>query len=56
MKSNSFSYDGKGNARYLSRPYFKNIFLYLVQTKLPSSKAALRQRDTQAENYLLPDS
>ena len=37
-------------------PYFKNIYLYLVQNKLPSSKAALGQTKTQAEKYILFDS
>ena len=30
-------------ARYLHRSYFKNIFLYLSQNKLPSSKAAMKK-------------
>ena len=30
-------------AGYLSSPYFKDIYLYLTQNKLPSSKAASRK-------------
>ena len=37
---------------YLARPYFKNIYLYLVQNKLPSN-APIRQVETEVENYLL---
>ena len=35
-------------AGYLSGPYFKDIFLYLSQNKLPSSKAAIRKVETLA--------
>ena len=41
---------------YLSSPYFKDIYLYLVQNKLPSSKAAIRKVETLAEQYILLDS
>ena len=37
-------------AGYLNIPYFKNIHLYLAQNKLLSSKAAMQQVETQAEN------
>ena len=43
-------------ARYLSSPHFKNIFLCLSQNKLPSSKAAIRKVETLAERYILLDS
>ena len=33
-------------AGYLNNPYFKDIYLYLAQNKLPSSKAAVRKVDT----------
>ena len=36
-------------AGYLSSPYFKDIYLYLAQNKLPSSKAAIRKVETLAE-------
>ena len=35
---------------YLTIPYLKNINLYLMQTKLPSFKAAIRQVETQTED------
>ena len=40
-------------AGYLSSPYFKDIYLYMAQNKLPSSKAALRVVETLAEQYIL---
>ena len=43
-------------AGYLTRLYFKDIYLYPAQNKLSSSKVAVRQVETQAERYLLPDS
>ena len=36
-------------ARYLQSSYFKDIYLYLSQNKLPSSKAAIRKTETLAE-------
>ena len=36
-------------AGYLSSPYFKDIYLYLVQNELPTSKAAIRKVETLAE-------
>ena len=43
-------------AGYLSSPHFKDIYLYLVQNKLPTSKAAIRKVETLAEWYILLDS
>ena len=43
-------------ARYLCSPYFKDIYMYLSQNKLPSSKAAIRKVETLAEQYILLDS
>ena len=43
-------------AGYLNSPYFKDIYLYLAQNKLPSSKAAIREVETLAEQYILLDS
>ena len=42
-------------ARYLDSSYFKDIYLYLVQNKLPTSKAAVRKVETLAEtlSYLV---
>ena len=37
-------------AGYLVRPYFKDIYLYLTQNKLPSTKTAICKVETLAEN------
>ena len=43
-------------ARYLNSLHFKDIFLYLSQNKLPTSKAAIRKVEMLAERYILLDS
>ena len=43
-------------AGYLVSPYFKDIYLYLAQTKLPSTKTAIQKMETLAEKYVLLDS
>ena len=43
-------------AGYLTSSYFKDIYLYLPQNKLPSSKAAIRKIEALAEKYILLDS
>ena len=43
-------------AGYLSISYFKDIYLYLAQNRLPSYKAAIRKVETLAEKYILLDS
>ena len=43
-------------AGYLHSSYFKDIYLYLFQNKLPSSKAAIKRVETLAEKYILLDS
>ena len=43
-------------AGYLSTSYFKDIYLYLAQNKLPSSKAVIRKVEALAEKYILLDS
>ena len=43
-------------AGYLHSPYFKDLYLYLSQSKLPSSKSAIRKLETLAERYVLLDS
>ena len=43
-------------AGYLNSPYFKDIYLYLAQNKLPTSKAVIRKVETLAEWYILLDS
>ena len=37
-------------ADYLSSPYFKDLYLYLSQNKLPPSKVVIRKLETLAEN------
>ena len=41
---------------YLYSPYFKDLYLYLSQNKLPSSKSAIRKLETLSERYVLLDS
>ena len=41
--------------RILTSPYFQEIYLYLVQNKISSSKIMVRQVETQAERYNLLD-
>ena len=43
-------------AGYLCSPYFKDLYLYLSQNKLPPSKSAIRNLETLAEKYVLLDS
>ena len=43
-------------AGYLCSPYFKDLYLYLSQNKLPSLKPAIRKLETLAEKYILLDS
>ena len=43
-------------AGYLCSPYFKDLYLYLLENKLPSSKSAIRKLDTLSEKYVLLDS
>ena len=39
-------------ARYLSSSYFKNVYLYLAQNKLHSSKAAIKKVEALVEKYI----
>ena len=41
---------------YLNSSHFKDIYLYLSQNKLPTSKAAIRKVETLVERYVLLDS
>ena len=41
---------------YLCSPYFKDLFLYLSQNKLPSSKSAIKKTEILAEKYVELDS
>ena len=43
-------------AGYLNSPYFKDLYMYLSQNKLPSSKAALCKIGILSERYILLDS
>ena len=43
-------------AGYLHSPYFKDIYQYLLQNKLPSSKLAIKKLETLSEKYVLLDS
>ena len=43
-------------AGYLISSYFKDIYLYLAQNKLPRSKATIRKIEVLAEKYILLDS
>ena len=43
-------------AGYLNSSYFKNIYLYLVQNRLPSKKAAIKRVEVLAEKYIMLDS
>ena len=43
-------------AGYLSRPYFKDLYLYLAQNKLPSKKSAIHKVEALLEKFLLLDS
>ena len=41
---------------YLYSPYFRDLFLYLSQNKLSSSKSMIRKLETLSEKYVLLDS
>ena len=43
-------------AGYLDSLYFRDIYLYLAQNKLPSSKVAIKKVEALAEKYVLLDS
>ena len=43
-------------AGYLTSPYFKDIYLYLAQNKLPSTKMAVQRVNSLAEKYIILDS
>ena len=46
----------KIQAGYLFSQYFKDIYLYLAQNKLPSTKTAIQKVEAMAEKYILLDS
>ena len=41
---------------YLCSPHFKDLYLYLLHNKLPSSKLAIKKLETLAEKYVFLDS
>ena len=43
-------------AGYLSSPYFKDLYLFLSQNKLPSKRSAIKKVKTLAESFVLLDS
>ena len=43
-------------AGYLHSPYFKEIYQYLSQNKLPHSKMAIKKLEALSEKYILLDS
>ena len=43
-------------AGYLSSLYFKDIYLYLAQNRLPAKKAAIKRVEVLAEKYIILDS
>ena len=43
-------------AGYLSSPYFKNLYLFLSQNKLPSKRSSVKKVETLAESFVLLDS
>ena len=43
-------------AGYLNSLYFKDIYLYLAQNRLPSKKVAIKRMEILAEKYILLDS
>ena len=42
-------------AGYLSSPYFKDLYLFLSQNKLPSKRSAIKKVETLAESFVLLD-
>ena len=43
-------------AGYLTSPYFKDLYLFLSQNKLPSKRSSIKNVETLAENFVLLDS
>ena len=43
-------------AGYLTSPYFKDIYLFLSQNKLPSKRSSIKKVETLAESFVLLDS
>ena len=43
-------------AGYMSSPYFKDLYLFLSQNKLPSKRASIKKVETLVESFVLLDS
>ena len=43
-------------AGYLTSPYFKDLYLFLSQNKLPSKRSSMKKVETLAESFILLDS
>ena len=43
-------------AGYLTSPYFKDLYRYLTQNKLPNKRTAIHQVETLTERFILLDS
>ena len=41
---------------YLSSPYFKDLYLFLSQNKLPSKRSSIKKVETLAKSFVLLDS
>ena len=41
---------------YLSSPYFKDLYLFLSQNKLPSKRSSIKKVETLAESFILLNS
>ena len=42
-------------AAYLSSPHFRDIYLYLMQNRMPILPSAARRLETNARNYMIID-
>ena len=43
-------------AGYLTNSYFKDLYMYLAQNKLPNTKTSIQKVETLAEKYISLDS
>ena len=57
VKGNTFTINIKEiQAGYLNSSYFKDIYLYLVQNRLPAKRALIKRVEVLAEKYIILDS
>ena len=53
LKGTHLAIKNKGNTgRYLVSPYFKDLYLYLTQNKLPSTMTTIQKVETLAEKNI----